>query len=192
MGHLRDPERRPGRACRTGLFLWCAFSLLGCRSGPRAPALGDEPVYNNSREGFRFLVPEGWTQSARGEAPPGKVQDERMLVEYKLLTSDRPAALQVTVIDRPESTSLEGCLSACSFGIENWRRKSPLEQLTINEVAASRIIFTSRIDNEETIRDVVVFRRGERVYFFTGIFPSTDSKAREQVRRAVESVIWKS
>ena len=169
----------------------CAVFVIGC-SGPRAPALKDEPVYQNSREGFRFLVPEGWTQYARGEVPPGKVQDERILVEYKLLTSEKPAALQVTRLDRPESLSLDDCLSACSFGIENWRRKSPPEPLAINGVEASRVVFISRLDKEEETREVVVFRRGERVYFFTGIFPSSDSKAREQVRRAVESIIWKT
>ena len=41
-------------------------------------------------------------------------------------------------------------------------------------------------------KETVAFRRGGRVYFFHGLFGPTDAKARDQVRRAVESTIWKS
>jgi hypothetical protein len=37
---------------------------------------------------------------------------------------------------------------------------------------------------------VVCFRRHGRIYSFVGLFWSSDDKAREQIRRAIESTIW--
>jgi hypothetical protein len=65
------------------------LALAGCQRPPRAPALVNEPVYQDSREGFRFLVPDGSVQEARGEMPPAPVEDERMLVEYRLPATRR-------------------------------------------------------------------------------------------------------
>src|SRR5262245_64118678 len=89
------PARR--RWAAVGLLLL----LLGCAPRPRAPALLDEPVYQNEREGFRFLVPEGWKQYARSEAPPGKGERERLLVLYRRLTPGPEATLEVTRADLP-------------------------------------------------------------------------------------------
>jgi len=39
-------------------------------------------------------------------------------------------------------------------------------------------------------KEVVCFRRNNRVYSFVGLFWSNDDKAREQIRRALRSTIW--
>jgi hypothetical protein len=162
-----------------------------CSHRPRAPALRDEPVYQNSQAGFRFLVPEGWTQTARAEAPPGKAESERMLVEYKLLTAAEPAALEVSLIDLPTATEVNHYLTSHPFSGEGWVARSQPQPCEINGVAAVRVELGNRNVRSKTTREVVYFQRGERVYFFTGIFAPTDASAREQVRRAVESIIWK-
>jgi hypothetical protein len=43
-----------------------------------------------------------------------------------------------------------------------------------------------------TIREVAAFQRGDKTYLFTAVFASSDTKARDQVRRTIESIIWKS
>jgi predicted Zn-dependent protease len=160
----------------------------GRQSGPRAPALHDGPVYQNDQEGFRFLVPDGWTQDASGVIPPGAVEQERMIVEYKLLTSDRPAALLVTCVDLPRGLYLREYLRSHTPRPEAWRALGEGEPLTINGVEATRVT----LRNNDATREVAAFRRGERVYLFTGEFQRGDTKAQQQIRRAVNSVIWKN
>jgi hypothetical protein len=169
-----------------------ALCVLGCSSEPQAPVLRNEPVYQNDTEGFRFLTPEGWRQHAKVNVPSGKLDKERLLVQYVRLSSDKGASLDVSMADLPATTDLTDYLAGPSGGVKSWRCLRPVEPVQINGARAERIVFTSRVKNEETTKEVVVFRRGERVYFFTAYFASTDSKARDQVRRAVESTIWKS
>src|SRR5689334_14831576 len=108
----------PIRTATAPLILVCAALLAGCNSRPRAPALRDDPVYQNDREGFRFLAPEGWTQSARTEVPPGKVKTETPLVDYRRTKGEGRAALRVSLADLPESTDLESYLSGPSYGVK--------------------------------------------------------------------------
>ncbi len=167
-----------------------AVGLAGCGSNPRAPALEDEAVYNNSREGFRFLVPEGWTQQAKAEVPSGKLDKGCSLVQYQRST-DPPAVLEASLADLAESTDLAEYLAEPSFGASQWRQISPAEDIQVNHIAAMRFVFTAKLARGETTKEVVVIRRSGRVYFFNGIFPAKDAEAREQIRRAVASLIWK-
>src|SRR5262245_25916538 len=97
-----------------------ALVLASCSSGPRAPALRDEAVYQNDREGFRFRVPEGWTQHAKSDLPPGKANKEHLLVSYR--RSSKPASLEVSLADVPESADLATYLAGPSFGAKQWRK----------------------------------------------------------------------
>jgi hypothetical protein len=164
----------------------------GCGGRPHAPPLKDEPVYQNSKEGFRFLVPEGWTQVARAEVPPGEATQELMLVEYKLLNAERPAGLSITLIDLPESSDLVTHLCGPALGSESWRLQRAPESMSLNGAPAQRFCLTNSNAKDASMREVVVFRRGGRVYLFTGIFAMSDARAAAEVRRAVESVVWKS
>jgi predicted Zn-dependent protease len=169
----------------------CLALSAGCSSRPHAPGLRDEPIYQNALEGFRFVVPDGWTQYAKAEVAPGKAETERLLVEYRLINSEKPAALRVTRIDLEPAVQLETYLSGPSFGKENWRQKGPAESFQINAVTGLRFVIASAAAKGGDVREVVAFRRGDKVLLFTGFFASTDTKAREQVRRAIDSIIWK-
>jgi hypothetical protein len=164
----------------------------GCSRGPRAPALQDGPVYQNTKEGFRFLVPEGWTQYVSGDVPPGRIEQEQLLVEYKLLTADQPAAFQVALVDLAPTMDLGAYLRSNPFGGETWQMDAPTEQREVGGVTATHAELRNKAGKDATVREVVAFRRGERVYFFTGVFAATDANAREQVRRAVASIVWKN
>jgi hypothetical protein len=78
-----------------------------------------------------------------------------------------------------------------SFGADKWRRASASESITVNGAPAMRMTFAAGKGVEMT-REVTVFRRGERVYLFNGIFAASDPQARDEVRRAAASVLWRS
>jgi hypothetical protein len=153
--------------------------------------LGDGAVYQNEREGFRFLVPEGWKQHAKTDAPPGKYARDLLLVEYKHLVHGKGALLQVSLADLAEGTDLAKFLANPSFGVKEWSVARAPEAVQVDGVAGVRRVFTGRLGSQEMTREVVAFRRGERVYFFTGLFPTGDAESRDQVRAAVASIFWK-
>jgi hypothetical protein len=172
------------------LALFCGSA--GCNTRPVAPLISDDPVYVNDREGFRFLMPEGWTQFSRSDVPPGKTEKERTLVEYKRTSGQLQALFEVSLADLPPGTDPATYLAQRSFGVTNWQLRGAPQKLTINDVAGTRYILAGKLsDQRELQREVVVFQRGERTYFFTGLFPPKDTAARDQIRTAVESVIWK-
>jgi predicted Zn-dependent protease len=185
--HRESESRSLGVLCvLCGLLLF----LSGCSRTPKAPVLRDEPVYQNLAAGFRFEVPEGWTQVAKGEVA-GEARQERLLVEYKLAASNQLAGLQVTAVDLPPSTDLEKYLLGPSYGMESWQATAPAETIQVQGAEGKRFAFEARPRKEETSREVVAFRRQGRVYLFTGVFKSDDTKARDQVRGTIKSLIWK-
>jgi hypothetical protein len=166
--------------------------LNGCRGRPVAPVLRNDPVYQNDREGFRFLVPEGWKQYAKADLPSGKVEREHLLVQYRhLLPGKVGGEFEVSLADLPATTDLSAYLVDPSYGGRNWKQNGPVEKLEVNGVAAQRFVFAGRVDRDQMTKEVVVFRRGERTYFFTGLYATADKQARGQVRAAVESTKWK-
>src|SRR5688572_20052386 len=76
------------------IFL-AALLLVGCEASPRAPALRDSPVFHSPQEGFRFLVPEGWKQTAHGVLPAGKLKGEVLFAQYRLPTSQQAALFEL-------------------------------------------------------------------------------------------------
>ena len=173
----------------------CSIALLLYWSGlfntrPRAPSLSDDPVFQSKSEGFRFVAPPGWSMRSRAEVPPGTSQQERLLVEYKRLTADKPASLEVSLIDLPEGTSLASALKTRQPPDGELVRQTPVEEFTVDGVPAVRIAFQVRVDKEKMVSEVVAVRRGERVYFFTGFYPADDNRAKEQVRGGIDSIVW--
>lgn len=185
------PRSRPRTGILAGvLTLVMCMVGAGCSGRPHAPALGNEPVYENKREGFRFGAPDDWIQHAKAEVPPGKTEKERLLVNYQPPVPGKIAFFEVSLADLSESTDLAGFLSSPSFGVSKWRTAGPVREIPINGAQARVYAYGGRIGREEITREVTVFRRGERVYFFTGVYPNSDSQLREQVRRSAASVIW--
>ncbi len=182
---------------RTGaasLMMALACQLAsGCVTKPRAPVLSDDPVYQNNKEGFRFLAPTGWTQSARADVPPGKREKETPIVAYTRDSGTYPASFRVSVIDLPEKTDMAEFLARRSYGVEHWTQIGAPEDIKVGSVTGVRYTFRGRLSRkEEQVKEVVCLRRGERVYLFTAVYTPGDSEAKEQLRRVVESLIWKS
>jgi hypothetical protein len=179
------------RTAQATLLLLSASLLAGCNTRPRAPALRDDPVYQNDREGFRFLAPEGWTQAARTEVPPGKVKAETPLVDYRRTKGEGRAALRVSLADLPDSTDLGKYLAGPSYGVDKWAPAGPPEEVSAGSATGTRYAFSGRVGKEEVAKEVVAVRRGGRVYFFAALYAPKDVEVRDQLRRVVSSVVWK-
>ncbi len=164
--------------------------LCGCDGRPRAPALQAGPLYQSESEGLRFLAPDEWVQRARAEVPPGRYEKPELLVAYTRVT-DRPAGLEVSLADLPEGTDLQKFLTATPSEGVRWQAKGPPESLTINGVPATRFTLAGGSGKGAQTKEVVAFRRGGRVFFFAGTFPAGDRATRDEIRRAVNSVVWK-
>lgn len=175
---------------RLGSAALLAVALAGCDSRPSAPPLQDGPIYQNSREGFRFVPPEGWKQRARGEVPAGKIASERLLAEYKCMTCTKPASVEISVADVPESVPLHEYVKTHLAVADQLRLTGKPETFEINGAPAVRVVYSMRLGKDEMLRAITAFRRGERVYFFTGIYMASDPKSRKEIQTAIDSVVW--
>lgn len=161
----------------------------GCRPKPKAPALIDEPVYQ-SDEGFRFLVPEGWIMTAKGNVPPGPTEKETILVQYRLLRGDSGATLEISAVDLPEDADLADYLSGPSYSVRRWNLLGKAESIEAGGVSGKRFRFNGEVDSSELVKEVTAFRRGGRVYFFTVLYSPKDTAAPEQARRSISRLVW--
>ncbi len=182
------PEHRRSMPVAGLLFLLAV--VLSCDSAPRAPALMDTPVFHDRQEGFRFLVPDGWTQNARANLPPGRLEGESFLVRYRMKTPEMGAMLQIICFDDSGQTDLAEYHAGPSFRVRRWEAEGPGESIDVNGKQAERFVHQAVIDGRRMTKETVCFRKGNRIYNFVGLFFSNDDKAREQIRRAVGSVIW--
>jgi len=175
------------------LFLLSSLSVLaGCAEQPRAPALRDDPVYINEREGLRFLVPENWVQQGSANLPAGKLAKEHSLVRFVRKSRDKKAILEITVAGLEESADLAAHLAGPSFSAKGWHRTASREPVETQGLTGTRFTFTGRVGKDEIIKEVVAFRKGERVYFFNGLFFPGDNQARDQIRQTIKGTIWKN
>lgn len=186
------PRCTPRAARIAPLLLILLVSLIssGCDSGPEAPVLRDSPVYNNRREGFRFLVPDGWIQTASSVLPRGELQGETFLARYRMNTPDQGATLMIIATDGDEVEDLERYHAAASFRVEKWTVVESAEEVTIGDQTAQRLVYSGLMAKRPMTKEVVVFRQNDRLYHFVGLFWESDEKARQQIRRALDSIIW--
>ncbi|GEM_PF-806595 len=167
-----------------------AAGLSGCESRPQAPILRDSPIYRNAAEGLRFLVPEGWIQTASTVLPEGPLQDQVFLVRYRVSSPEPGAILQLECAPDGPDVDLAQHHAAPSYRVDRWKASGPAESLTISGEQAQRLIYTGEVAGRKVTKEAVCFCRHGRIYSFIGMFSATDDKAREQIRRAVQSAIW--
>lgn len=180
-----------GKVILCSPVLLCAL-LIGCDTTPEAPELVDSPVYQNDSEGFRFRVPEGWTQTASSELPAGDFEGENYLVRYLVQSPAGGATLQVLCfIDEPQ-TDLQSHHAGPSFGVESWEVAAPLTTATIGGVEVQRISFEGILRGKPMHKDVLCVRRDNRVYSFVGMYTDGDEKAQQAIQRALTSLTWDS
>jgi hypothetical protein len=162
----------------------------GCSSKPAAPMLTDSPVYQNAAEGFRFLVPEGWTQTASSALPTGDIQGEIFLVRYRIKSLEMGSNLQIICMADGPYMDLQQYHSGSSFRVNLWDVVEPRTTVDVNGIQADRMIYKALVDKREMTKHVTCFRRNGRVYSMVGLYFSGDDEARLQIERAASSVIW--
>jgi hypothetical protein len=176
--------------CARSFAVLLAISLCGCDSGPEAPELRDAPVYENAKEGFRFMVPDGWTQTASSILPAGDLEGDAFLARYRVKSPEAGSTLQIECFQENEPADLQEYHSGPSYRVNRWKLKGEPETVTLGGREAQRMMFEATMDGRDISKEVVCFRKGNRVYSFVGLFSSTDEKARQQIQRAVASVNW--
>jgi hypothetical protein len=180
------------RTAQAILILLATSLAVGCSDRPRAPVLSNDPVYQDDREGLRFLAPEGWTQSGKANLPHGKSAKERTLVDYRRASGTRGASFRVTLADLDPSTDLADFLAGLSYGVQKWHLTAPPETVPVGNASGLRYKFSSGPGKAELIKDVIAVRRGDRVYFFTALYGPADTEVQGELGRVVSSVIWKN
>lgn len=171
-----------------GGLLWTA---PGCEHGPSAPLLRDSPVYRNPQEGFRFLVPEGWSQTASANLPTGNLDKELFLVRYIVRSAEGGAQAQVLCFqDETRQADLVAHQAKPAFGVSKWTLKEGPTEEAIGGKPGTWMYLTGRVKDREMGKEVLCFRQGDRVYSFIGTFWTSDKKARQAVHHAFKSVIW--
>lgn len=188
---MRDGHRHRASS-RCGFLLLMLGALLagGCRQKPRAPLLQDEPVYHNPKQHVRFLAPEGWTQHAKADVPAGPVEGAPLLVHYIHWNGDDPALLELSLVDLPETADLPTYLSGQSFGAKQWRVALRGEPVEAGGVAGQRIVLQTSDQHGDRTKEVTAFHRANHWYLFTGVFSTSDTAARDQIRQAIQSIVW--
>jgi hypothetical protein len=173
------------------LFFLLLVAGWGCSERPRAPALEDSTVYQNDQEGFRFLVPEGWSQQSKSAIPPGRLTRELVLVEYRRYQTQPPAALQVSIQDLASDLPLGPLLAGSRAQNTDWHLVGNPVQAKVGVRVGQRFILEGKGPGGPQTREVIAVRKGDRVYFFTGIFNTPDHTSRDLVRQTFANVVWK-
>jgi len=173
------------------LILACVAWLVGgCDSPPQAPALRNGPVYHHKQLGFRFLVPEGWKQMGSSNLPEGALDKEICLTKFHV-PSTTGAALEVLCFDRSYAPEITEYHIEPSQGIKDWQIESQPVPLDVEGAQGKRMTINGTLpNNEKQIKDVTYFIRGERVFSFVAVCSAADTKSREELQRAVRSLVW--
>ncbi|MCA9188978.1 MAG: hypothetical protein KDA99_25315 [Planctomycetales bacterium] len=166
--------------------------LCGCGDPPpQAPALRNGPVYQNDAAGLRFLVPDMWQQTASSALPRGELEKEILLARYQLQTSASGGSLEVYCMNDSPLLDLLTYHRAPSFGVAEWNIIEGPEEIQFQGITATHLLLAGTVNNNQLGKDVTVFRRGARVFSFVGLYSLDDPNARQQIERAVRSVVWK-
>jgi len=136
------------------------------------------------------MVPDGWTQTASSILPAGELEEEAFLVRYRVKSPVAGSTLQVECLQEDAQSSLQEHHSAASYRVNRWDSTGEPQTVTIGGLQAQRMIFQATMDDRQLSKEVTCFRKGNRVYSFVGLFASQDEKAQQQIRRAVNSLIW--
>ena len=173
------------------LSLLLVGTEVGCSRRPAAPVLDNDPVFVNRGEGFRLLIPEGWSQAIKTNLPPGVLEKERTLVLYRAFDKN-PASFEVTCIDLGEDADIDVYVTSRKRSGAGWTRSAEKEKVTVDGREGNRYYFQATVRGQPTSAEVVVFQKAKRFYFFSGYFPKGDLIRQKQIRQFLADLSWLS
>ena len=173
-----------------GVLAGAIVGTCGCDSSPHAPLLRDSPVYHSESEGFRFRVPEGWSQSTNTVLPAGDLPGDVFLTRYQVKTTEGGASLQIICRNDVSAGQLEEHWSGPAFGVATWKVEEALQNVKAGPVAGERIVYSGLLGGKTIMKHVTCLHKNKRLYSFVGLYWQNDLFAREQLERALDSLIW--
>jgi len=174
------------------VLLGAVFTAVGCNSRPHAPALLNEPIYQDDQAGFRLEIPDSWIIYAKSNLSRGEpLPEERKLVGYRLTRADKPAMFEISCMDLAESADLTAYFTRHGAGPSSWRREGTPESITLGTMPAQRLVFVTGAGTGTERKEVVAVRIGTRTYFFTLVSAPSDVETRDSVRRRLAGITWK-
>jgi len=140
--------------------------------------------------GFRFLVPEGWKQQANSNLPEGGLDKEICLTKFRV-PSTKGASLEVLCFDRSFAPDIAKYHAEPSQGVKDWQLDGEATDLDVEGATGECLSLTAALpDGDKRTKNVTYFIRGDRVFSFVAISTESDLKSREEMRRAVRSLVW--
>jgi hypothetical protein len=122
----------------------------------------------------------------RSLAAPNHEKDGRVLVKYKNLVQGTITSwLTVKVATFSTDLSLAECLLKRKS--EDQTQIGKVEELSIKGRPAARLTVREEIEGYPFIRETTALRRGERVYFLSGVYYEKDKDSPKLIREAVET-----
>lgn len=185
-----DPARISRSLLAWGLLAGTIAWTSGCDSSPRAPLLRNSPVYHSESEGFRFRVPEGWSQSANTVLPAGDLPGDIFLTRYQVKTTEGGASMQIVCRNDVAAEQLEEHWSGPSFGVKTWKVEESLQNVKAGPVPGERIVYSGLLGGKTIMKHVTCLHKNKRLYSFVGLYAQNDEFARQQIERALDSLIW--
>lgn len=163
---------------------------FGCSPRPSAPVLDNNPVYTNKEAGIRFLVPEGWSQQSKSILPPGPLDKRELTLVLYRSFNPSPASFEVSCRDIDESVEIGEFLAKRKRSGIGWTRVGSPEPVHFDQTTGTRYVLEGKPIDRKLTMEVVVVRKGPRVYFLAGTFPANDPIRRAQVRQFLEGLTW--
>lgn len=172
------------------LSLGLACLCLGCGGRPQAPSLRDGPVYHNRSAGFRFLVPQDWTQTTNSVLPDSTLERDFLLVQYRSKSARHGGMFEVICYERDSQPDAAAYHGGPSHGVSAWTLADKPDEAKVGGKSAKRYRFTAKAGEAEMVKEVLSCERGPRVLAFVSLYGKSDEGAAEEMRRAANSVVW--
>lgn len=170
----------------------CLALLVGaaCESRPRAPILPSGPVYRHAQLDFRFLIPEGWVALSNAALPDGAIDKEVCLAQFRV-PSTTGASFEVLCFDPEYAPDLGKYHGEPSQGISNWALEGEASKVEVSGRSGERFVYVATMPNGvKQVKEVTCFERQGRMVSFVALATADDLPARDQLRRAVNSLVW--
>ncbi len=199
----QSPSRRPYvlAGIAAALFAFAAYTLWSYFRSPsiadwtaadRPMLKSDGPEFHDTQVGLRFTAPKRWSMQARTTEAPQAHERDRVLVKYKRILPNLPAAwFRVHVVDTPPDKPIEQIVAERNPG-NDWKTKGEVEKLTVAGQPAARILYGGIYEQFPSLREMVAVRRGGQVFYFVSTYRVADRNAEETTRQLLTTVLFEN
>jgi hypothetical protein len=176
-------------------FIWAHFRTpsVTVETMEKRPLLKRETrEFHDTDVGIRLMPPPRWSMQARTTEAPDVHRGDRLLVKFKRLLPNAPAAwFRVHVADTPAQEPIAESVMNRDPG-PDWKVKGRVETVTVAGLPAARIQYGGRYNGFASLRDIIGVRRGSQVFYFVSTYQIGDRTAQEQAREAMNTVLFET